>query len=211
MQFFEISYFAAGLIYRLIYLLTHLFYVKPKNSYCRQNATCGAGTFFHHEAMVHNLRRKRESIRIGNHTHIRGELLVYAHGGQITIGDYCYIGVRSVVWSSTSITIGNRVLIAHNVNIHDNNSHPVDPAERHEHHKKIITTGHPASGIALHENPVVIHDDAWIGFNASVLKGVTIGRASIVGAGAVVTENVPDYAIVVGNPARIIGYVNKTT
>jgi maltose O-acetyltransferase len=61
----------------------------------------------------------------------------------------------------------------------------------------------------LKEKEVLIMDDAWIGFNATVLRGVTIGRGAVIGACSVVTENVPDYAIVVGNPARIIGYANK--
>jgi acetyltransferase-like isoleucine patch superfamily enzyme len=54
-------------------------------------------------------------------------------------------------------------------------------------------------------SPIVINDDVWIGFNATVLKGVTIGRGAVVGACAVVTKDVPAYAIVVGNPARTVG------
>ncbi len=53
--------------------------------------------------------------------------------------------------------------------------------------------------------PVVIEDDAWIGFNAVVLKGVRIGRGAIVGSATVVTKDVPPYSVVVGNPAREIG------
>jgi acetyltransferase-like isoleucine patch superfamily enzyme len=139
---------------------------------------------------------------------VRGELLVYAHGGRITIGDFCFVGENSRIWSGQSIIIGNYVLIAHGVNIHDNNSHPVNHELRRKHTEQIILKGHPTHDLDLKEKPVVIKDDAWIGFNASVMKGVTIGTAAIVGANAVVTEDVPDYAIVVGNPAKIIGYSN---
>jgi acetyltransferase-like isoleucine patch superfamily enzyme len=59
------------------------------------------------------------------------------------------------------------------------------------------------SGVGM--SPIVIEDDVWIGFNATVLKGVTIGRGAIIGASTVVTKDVPPYAIVVGNPQRQIG------
>jgi acetyltransferase-like isoleucine patch superfamily enzyme len=95
------------------------------------------------------------------------------------------------------------------VNIHDNISHPINWIERQNHFKQIISSGHPSKGIDLSEKAVVINNDAWIGFNATIMKGVTIGNRSIVGAYALVTKDVPDDAIVVGNPARIIGYVNK--
>ena len=58
----------------------------------------------------------------------------------------------------------------------------------------------------LREEEIIIEDDAWIGFNAIITKGVRIGKGAIVGAGTIITEDVPDFAIVVGNPAKIIKY-----
>ncbi|MGC8751800.1 DapH/DapD/GlmU-related protein, partial [Hydrotalea sp.] len=55
-------------------------------------------------------------------------------------------------------------------------------------------------------SPIKIADKAWIGFNVIILKGVTIGEGAIVGAGSVVTKDVPPYAVVAGNPAKIIKY-----
>ena len=55
--------------------------------------------------------------------------------------------------------------------------------------------------------PVVIQNDAWIGYGAIILKGVTIGRGGVVGAGAVVSRDVPSYSVVVGNPARVVRYL----
>lgn len=57
---------------------------------------------------------------------------------------------------------------------------------------------------ALSKGPIVLEDDVWIGCNALILSGVTIGRGAIVGAGAVVAKDIPPYSIVVGNPARIV-------
>ena len=58
--------------------------------------------------------------------------------------------------------------------------------------------------------PVTISDDVWIGANVIILPGVCVGRGAIIGAGAVVTKNVPEYAIVAGNPAKIVKYRKQT-
>jgi acetyltransferase-like isoleucine patch superfamily enzyme len=147
-----------------------------------------------------------DGIAIGAHSHIRGELLLMGHGGKITIGDYCYVGEQTRIWSGLDIHIGNRVLIAHLVSIMDNLTHPLDPAARHDHYKAILETGHPRT-IDLGDAAVRIEDDVWICAHAVILRGVTIGRAAVVAAGAVVTDDVPPGKIVAGNPARVIGDV----
>lgn len=160
-------------------------------------------TVLHSTARIFNILGDVNSITIGAFTHIRGELLTFRHGGKINIGHYCYIGEGTRIWSGKDIVIGDRVLIAHNVNIFDNLTHPTNTKARHEHYKTIITSGHP-SKIDLSEQPVVICSDAWIGCMSIVLPGVTIGEGAIVGAGSVVTKDVPPYTIVAGNPAKII-------
>jgi acetyltransferase-like isoleucine patch superfamily enzyme len=162
----------------------------------------------HNTARIINNRNSRESITIGAFTHVKGELLTFGHGGEITIGDYCYIGEQSNIWSALHIEIGNRVLIAHNVNIFDNLTHPINPKARHEQFKQIITGGHPEH-IDLSESAVVLSNDVWIGCMSLVLKGVTIGEGAIVGAGSVVTKDVPPFTIVTGNPARIVREIPK--
>jgi len=99
--------------------------------------------------------------------------------------------------------MGNRVLIAHNVTILDSLTHPIGARARHEHFKYIITEGYP-DRIDLGERAVDIGDDVWIGCMSVVLRGVSLGRGAIVGAGSVVTENVPPWTLAAGNPARII-------
>jgi acetyltransferase-like isoleucine patch superfamily enzyme len=61
-----------------------------------------------------------------------------------------------------------------------------------------------------HSSPVIIEDGAWIGFGSVILPGVTIGKYAVVGCKSVVDTNVPDYAVVAGNPAKIIKYLNPT-
>ena len=159
-------------------------------------------------ARIINIGNESALIRIGASTIVEGSLLTFAHGGRITVGEWCYVGEGSRIWSAGQIDIGNRVMISHNVNIFDNLTHPVDPFSRHQHFRAIATAGHPHL-IDLGERPVRINDDAWIAAGAMVLRGVTVGKAAIVGAGAVVTHDVPPFAIVAGNPARVIRYVTS--
>lgn len=83
------------------------------------------------------------------------------------------------------ITIEDDVQIAANAQLISNNH---DPYERH-----ILTC-----------KPILIKQAAWIGAGATILPGVCVGKFAIVGAGSVVTKDVPDYAVVVGNPARVV-------
>lgn len=156
---------------------------------------------------IENNLKIPESITVGANTHVRGQLLTFGHGGKIKIGDYCYVGEHSHIWSAHSIRIGNRVLIAHNVSIFDNITHPFDPAKRHQHFNNIITSGHPLS-IDLEEKPVLIKNDVWISCMTVILPGVTIGEGSIVAAGSVVTKDIEPGCLVAGNPAKFIKKVS---
>jgi len=163
----------------------------------------GRGTSLASTARILNANVASERISVGANCRIEGELFVFAHGGQITIGDWCFIGPGSRLWSSCRLDIGHRVLISHNCNVMDSLTHPLGTAARHAQFRAILQTGHPRA-IDLDEQPVTIHDDAWIGAAATILRGVTVGVGAVVGAGSVVTRDVPPYTIVAGNPARII-------
>ena len=157
----------------------------------------------HPTAEINNALRKPEAIVIGAHTHIRGELFTFWNGGRITMGEWCYVGEGTRIWSQSSISIGNYVLIAHLVDIHDTNSHPIDWQERRLDSEAILTGGYrtPTQTVSA---PVTIEDDAWIGLKSTVMKGVRIGRGAIVSAGAVVTKDVRPWTVVGGNPATVI-------
>ena len=157
------------------------------------------------EASIDNLANDSDLITIDSNSVIRGQLLVFTHGGNIKIGKSCYLGEGSRVWSAASVSIGDRVLISHNVNIHDTNSHSIDAKLRYEHFTTIMSTGHPKDNrYDIVSNKIVIGDDVWIGFNSTILKGVTVGNNSIIAASSVVTKDVPPWTIVAGNPAKII-------
>jgi acetyltransferase-like isoleucine patch superfamily enzyme len=157
-------------------------------------AVMGDGAKFASGSVLENLALKKEAITLGANSLVLGRVLVFPNGGRITIGSWCYVGARSEIWSMASITIGDRVLISHDVNILDNSGHSKNPTERHAHFQQIASVGHPPTweeipGVTA--KPIVIEDDVWINCGAIILQGVRIGARSIIAAGAIVTKDVP--------------------
>ena len=107
----------------------------------------------------------------------------------VTIGDRCYINGGILMMARGGVTIEDDVQIAANVQLLANNHDLYD--------RQILTC-----------KPVLIREGAWIGAGATVLPGLCVGRHAVVGAASVVTKDVPDYAVVAGNPARIIKYLD---
>lgn len=151
-------------------------------------AACGEGCVFEEGAIVFHPDRVwlGRDVYVGHHAILKGY-----HAGELRIGDGTWIGQQCFLHAAGNLTIGANV--------------GVGPAV------KIITSSHRDTGRAtaiLHAPidfaPVVIEDDADLGVGAIVLPGVTVGRGAQVGAGAVVTRDVPAYAVVAGNPARIL-------
>ena len=173
---------------------------------CEMAVTKHSSAKFYGQADVNNLQNDITKISIGENTHVRGRLMVFRSSGNIKIGSDCYIGENTLIWSQSEILIGNNVLISHNVNIHDTNAHPINHLERREDYRVILNEGYSITNTNIITKPISIMNDAWIGFNSIILKGVTIGEGAVVAAGSVVTNDVPDYAVVAGNPAVIIKY-----
>lgn len=116
----------------------------------------------------------------------------------IHVGNHVNLGARPTLLATRSaIRIGNHVMFGPGVTVRGGN-HRVDLVGRY-----IDTIGDNEK--RPEDDPgVVIEDDVWVGGNATILGGVTIGRGSVVAASAVVTKNVPPYSIVGGNPAKVI-------
>jgi maltose O-acetyltransferase len=152
-----------------------------------------------------NFRSDPRLIEIGRDCRIAAEFMIFGHGGKITVGSNCFIGEGSRIWSANNISIGDNVLISHNVNIHDTNSHSLSAARRRAHVNDIFLRGHPPELPDVPDSPVVIEDDVWIGFNSTIMKGVTIGKGAVIGACSVITKDVAAFTVVVGTPARVVG------
>lgn len=149
----------------------------------------------------------KENIEIGAECSFGEEcefIAFNSHLGQklesrLKIGNHVRITSRCRITCAGNIQIGNDVLIAPDVMITDHN-HGMNPT---------IAGGY--SGQPLEVGKVQVDDGAWIGRGACILPNVTIGAHSIIGAGSIVTHDVPEYSMAVGNPAKVIKRYNKLT
>ncbi len=152
--------------------------------------------FSHPTAVIEEGAKIGKGTKIWHYTHVMKGAIV---GDNCVIGKYCSIENRS--------KIGNRVKIQNNVSVYGMVTLEDDvfcgPS-------MVFTNDiNPRAPYPKHGNwvPTLVKRGASIGANATIVCGVTIGKWAFIGAGAVVTKDVPDYAIVVGNPAKIIGYM----
>jgi acetyltransferase-like isoleucine patch superfamily enzyme len=158
------------------------------------NIRLGRGVFLDHNVYLHACP---DGIRIGDGSFIMHGSVLHVfnfrdlpHAG-ITIGRKCFIGELNVIRGQGGVTLGDYVYTGSLVQILAVNHVFDDPDV------PIMEQGITARGI-------VVEDDVWLGAGAIVLDGVHIGRGSVVGAGAVVTEDLPPYSIAVGSPARVV-------
>lgn len=123
-------------------------------------------------------------------SNLRGTLYV-EDGAQLTIGNH--VGMSSTrIWASQAITIGNHVNIGGGTLITDTDAHPLDWKYRRNNTGQVLSA------------PVIIEDDVWIGAQCIILKGVTIGTRTVIGAGSVVTHSIPADCIAAGNPCKVL-------
>jgi acetyltransferase-like isoleucine patch superfamily enzyme len=140
--------------------------------------------------LAHAWLQIKGRIVFGKRVGILGDFTV-VNPANVTIGDHCGINHGVFILGHERIEIGSHVVLSARV--------------------MLIDTGLEVAGFANTEfpahtsGPIRIEDGAWIGAGAIVLPGVTIGKKSVVGAGSIVTRDVPPYSVVVGNPARVIG------
>ena len=121
------------------------------------------------------------------------------HGDKIFLGNDVIIGMNCTFVDNQEIRIGDRVMIASNVQIYTA-AHPVLPKERLVSDWKERKT----TFFRTYARPVEIKDNVWIGGNTVICPGVHIGSNTVIGAGSVVTKNIPDWVIAAGNPCKVI-------
>lgn len=119
-------------------------------------------------------------------------------------GSYGMLNIQSLFeQEGEKLIIGNYVSIAPGVQFLLGVNHQTKTLTTYPLYSRLIE---PSNKDALNNGPIVIQDEVWIGTDAIIMSGVTIGKGAMVAAGAVVTKNVPSYAIVGGVPAKIIRY-----
>jgi acetyltransferase-like isoleucine patch superfamily enzyme len=144
-------------------------------------------------------------LDVGEQSQVIGSIVFERNNSLISIG--CRSFISSILISAQKIEIGNDVLISWGTTIVDHNSHSVSFSKRKEDSVKWLDGDKDWTHVKT--APVRINDKVWIGFNSIILKGVTIGEGAVIGAGSVVTKDVPEWTVVGGNPAHIIREISE--
>lgn len=156
-------------------------------------------------------------LSIGQGSHIYSKFSILKPTAKIIIGKNCQLGDSNFI-ASNKIEVGNDVIVAWGCTFMDNDSHSIfwDKRKNDVYQSYKDYNLEPSNLIKnknwkyVKESEIFIEDKVWIGFNSTVLKGVTIGEGAVVGAGSVVTKSVPAYTVVAGNPAKIIKKIKRS-
>lgn len=135
--------------------------------------------------------RGKGDVNFGQSVSLVGDVVplefVSYPGARISIGDHSFINYGSAISAYKHVVIGRHCLLGHHTLIVDRNEHGVEQRE-----------------LAPPPAPVMIEDHVWIGSRVIILPGISIGHHSVIGAGSVVTKNIPANCLAVGNPARVV-------
>lgn len=145
-----------------------------------------------HTVIHHSVRMDTPPYRkfwLGDYSVVESFACINNAVGDVVIGDHTRVGLHNTIIGP--VRIGNHVNLAQGITITALN-HNFSDAEKRIDEQGVCTT------------PVVLEDDIWIGANAVILPGVTIGQHSVVAAGAIVTKDVPPHSLVAGVPAKVI-------
>ena len=174
-----------------------------------ENVAWGEGVYLETAQIFRHMRSTRQpAVQMGNHVSCyAGVSFALGQNGTCRIGDFTLLN-GALIMCDERIEIGAHCLVSWNVGIADSDFHPIDAAQR-----RIDTLAlapfyksRPPRPL-LRTAPVVICDNVWIGMNALVLKGVTVGENSVIAAGAVVSKDVPPNVVVAGNPAIVVKHL----
>jgi acetyltransferase-like isoleucine patch superfamily enzyme len=168
-------------------------YISPKAQIGCPELHLAPGCFIDDFVTIYRSGESDGSVILDREVHIhRGTIIEVGQGSKVTIGQETHIQANCTLNGYLgSIHIGRYVMIAQGCGFYPY-QHKVDDLSQPMCHQKLISKG-----------DIVIEDDVWLGARAQVMDGVHIGRGAIIGAGAVVTRNVPPYAVAVGVPARV--------
>ena len=154
--------------------------------------------------------RRPDAVRIGHAAHVySGTMFDLGPDACVSIGKYSVVtGARFVC--DARIEIGDYATISWNVVFMDSYRVPLQAAERRLCLQRAAREPGRVVAAQVPAQPIVLQQNVWVGFDACVLPGVTIGRGSVVGARSVVTMDVPPYTVVAGNPARPVRTLEPT-
>lgn len=181
-----------GLVYRCIlggmgkrcFLEKNIRFFNPSGLYLSDRVFIGEGSLL-------DVGSGDSAVRIGADSHLSRGVTIRTQKGEIRVGSQVNIGAGSFIYGYGDIEVGDYCLLANGVELITGN-HRADDIEK------------PMRFQGRDPDRISIGEDVWLGVRAMVMGGVTIGRGSIIGAGSVVTRDIPEYSVAVGVPARVI-------
>lgn len=156
----------------------------------------------------------RKYIKIGKKCLINASFIFESEKGEVIIGDNVHLGGVTFI-SRNKIEIYDDVTMAWGITIYDHNSHSIFWEERKNDNRQCYDDYVNCNGNnVVHKDwscvadaAIVIESKVWVGFDVTILKGVTIGEGALIGAKSVVTKNVEPWTVVAGNPAVVVKYL----
>jgi len=157
---------------------------------------------------------KRKYVRIGNKGLIKANFVFESEKGEVVIGNNVHLGGVTFI-SRNRIEIKNDVTMAWGIVIYDHNSHSLNWEERKNDNHQCYSDhmNHGGNNVVnknwsvVKDKPIVIESKVWVGFDVTILKGVTIGEGAVIGAKSVVRGDVEAWTVVAGNPAVVVKYL----
>ena len=140
---------------------------------------------------------KEWNVRLKSNVVIRPFCVLETNNGFIDIGENVYINYYTCIFAEGGVTIGDNSLIGPHCTI-------VASHHQFSDRKTLIKNQNVKQSML----PIVICEDVWIGANCVILQGITIGKGAVIGAGSIVTKDVPPYSVAVGVPAKVINVRN---
>jgi acetyltransferase-like isoleucine patch superfamily enzyme len=166
----------------------------------RRVTSCGEGSSL---LGVVDVRAATAEIHVGRGCLVQGDLVAETPASRIVLEDNVFVGGGTLVDCAISILMEEDVLVSHGCLLADSDNHSSRYSVR-RHDLAQWRAGGQHDWASTPRAPIRLLRGAWIGARAIVLKGVTVGEGAVVGAGSVVTRDVPPYSIVGGNPAVVI-------
>jgi len=169
----------------------NLFFGRNVILRCPSKISIGSNVIIDENCLLDGRGPDEINLMIGDDVFIGRDTLISCHDGIISIGNNVNIGVRGMIFSASRITIGDNVIIAADCYITGSTK------QFNRLDIPIISQGYKAEGVSIGEN-------TWLGARVTISDGVNIGRDCIIGAGSVVIEDIPDFYIAYGVPAKPI-------
>ena len=179
----------------------------PPNIHYGTGFYCESSQVFRQFRSIHP-----RAVVLGDHVSCyAGSSFAIGENGTCSVGDFTLLN-GALIMAQERIEIGSHCLISWQVGIADSDFHPLAASDRRRDAEALAPyLADRPSRPSIRPAPVVIRDNVWIGMNATILKGVTIGENSVVAAGSVVVKDVPPNTVVAGNPAIVVRSLDNGT